>query len=73
MFYVKSQINEDAHIKIDITDENVFCTCPKCGSEVLVDIAEILGDGESDLFGTEIYCSECSKKIRAGGNYDEHK
>lgn len=63
MFYVKSQINEDAHIKIDITDENVFCTCPKCGTEVLVDLVEVFQDGESDLFGTDVYCTECSKEI----------
>ncbi|KOC45771.1 hypothetical protein [Clostridium botulinum] len=65
MFYVKSQINEDAHIKIDITDENVFCTCPQCGSEVLVDLAEVFQDGEIDLFGTDVYCTECSKEIRS--------
>lgn len=65
MFYVKSQINEDAYIKIDITDENVFCTCPKCGSEVLVDLAEVFQNEEIDLFGTDVYCTECSKGIRS--------
>lgn len=63
MFYVKSQINEDAQLRIDITDENVFCTCPKCGSEVLVDLVEIFQDEETDLFGTAVYCTECSKEI----------
>ena len=73
MFYVKERLNDSMEISIEITDENVFCHCPRCGAEVMVDIAEILSDGESDLFGTAIYCSECSKKIRAGGIYDEHK
>lgn len=73
MFYVKERLNDALEISIEISDENVFCHCPMCGNEVLVDIAEILGDGESDLFSTAIFCSECSKKIRAGGRYDEHK
>ena len=62
MFYVKERLSDTLEISIQITDENVFCYCPMCGSEVSVDIAEILSDGESDLFGTAIYCSECSKK-----------
>jgi predicted RNA-binding Zn-ribbon protein involved in translation (DUF1610 family) len=73
MFYVKERLNDSLEISIEITDENVFCHCPMCGVEVMVYITEILGDGESDLFGTAIYCSECSKKIRAGGSCDEHK
>ncbi|TDT71551.1 hypothetical protein EV215_0929 [Hypnocyclicus thermotrophus] len=73
MFYVKERLNDSMEISIEITDENVFCHCPMCGAEVMVDIGEILGDGESDLFGTAIYCNECSKKIRDGGGYDEHK
>ena len=31
---------------IEITDENVFCLCPKCGDEVQVDITEVLKDGD---------------------------
>lgn len=73
MFYVKERLNDSMEISIEITDENVFCRCPMCGVEVMVDIAEILSDGESDLFGTSVYCSECNKKIRAGGRYHEHK
>ena len=73
MFYVKERLNDSMEISIEITDENVFCHCPMCGVEVMVDIAEILGDGESGLFGTAIYCSECSKNIKAGGSCDEHK
>ena len=73
MFYVKERLNDSMEISIEITDENVFFFFLMCGVEVMVDIAEILGDGESDLFGTAIYCSECSKKIRVGGSCDEHK
>lgn len=73
MFYVKESLSDTLEISTQITDENVFCHCPMCGSEVPVDIAEILSDGESDLFGTAIYCSECSKKTRIGGGYDERQ
>jgi ssDNA-binding Zn-finger/Zn-ribbon topoisomerase 1 len=40
--------------------------CPKCGCEVPVDLAEILSDGVSDLFGTAVCCAECSKEARNG-------
>ncbi len=73
MFYVKERLNDSMEISIEITDENVFCHCPMCGSEVSVDIAEILSDGESDLYGTAVFCDECSKKVKSGGRYYEHK
>lgn len=64
MFYVKEKIGDTVEIKIEINDENVLCRCPKCGCEVLVDLAEILSDGVSDLFGTAVCCAECSKDAR---------
>lgn len=73
MFYVKEKLNDTMEVSIEITDENVFCHCPMCGIEVSVDIAEILSDGESDLFGTAVFCYECGKKVRAGGRYYGHK
>jgi hypothetical protein len=73
MFYVKERMNDSMEISIEITDENVFCHCPICGSEVSVDIGEILSDGESDLYGTAVFCDECSKKFKSGGQYYEHK
>lgn len=73
MFYVKEKMNDVMEISIEISDENVFCHCPICGSEVSVDLAEILSDGESDLFATAVFCSECSKKIRDGGKRYEHQ
>ena len=66
MVYVKEKLSDSAEINIGIHDENVFCRCPKCGCEVLVDLAEILSDGVSDLFGTSVYCAECSKEVRNG-------
>lgn len=66
MFYVKEKLSDSAEINVEINDENVYCRCPKCGCEVCVDLAEILSDGVSDLVGTAIYCSKCSKGIRNG-------
>jgi len=62
MFYVKTQLNEDAAIVVDITDENVFTTCPDCGKEVQVDLTDFAGDEEFDLYDTGVYCPECSKR-----------
>jgi len=73
MFYVKERLNDAIEISIEITDENVFCHCPMCGTEVSVDISEILSDGESDLFSTAVFCDECGKKVRTGGRHNERK
>lgn len=60
MFYVKQKLSEDAEINIEITDENVFNHCPCCGREVLVDLDEVLSDGEGDLFSTTVFCDDCA-------------
>ena len=73
MFYVKEKLNDTTAVSIGITDENVFCHCPMCGTEVSVDIAEILSDGESDLFSTAVFCDACGKKVRSGGRHYENK
>lgn len=63
MFYVKTKLSEESNIITEITDENVFCTCPGCGAEVCIgDITELAAQGDFDLYGTAIYCKECGKK-----------
>lgn len=49
MFYVKEMMGDAVEVNIEINDENVFCRCPHCGSEVQVDLQEILSDSDSDL------------------------
>ena len=65
MFYVKERLNDAVEMNVEITDENVFTRCPGCGDEVCVDLAELFGgDEDCDLYGTAVYCEECSRKIR---------
>lgn len=65
MYYIKAEIAQEVTIKAEITDENVFTTCPDCGVEHPVVLADTVdADGRLDLFGTAIYCPECSEKIR---------
>ena len=64
MFYVKTQLNEETALTTEITDENVFNRCPRCGSEIAVDLADILSDGEGDLYGTAVLCEDCARKLR---------
>ena len=67
MFYVKAKINDSVEITTKIHDDNVFCICPGCGCEVEIDLAELFSDGESDLYGTAVYCTDCSKeKLEVG-------
>lgn len=73
MYYVKAEIAEGVTIRAEITDENVFNQCPKCGAEVAVDLAEIVTDNGPDLFGTAIYCDECGKAARSERETEEHR
>ena len=67
MFYVKGKINGKT-VKTEITDENVFTTCPDCGCEEMFNLAEVFADAKEiaddsiDIFGTEIVCSNCTDK-----------
>ena len=63
MFYVKEPINDAMEVTIKISEENVFCRCPVCGREVLVDLEEVLGDGKGDLSGTAVLCEDCSREL----------
>ena len=66
MFYVKETMGDAMEVTIEINDENVFCRCPHCGSEVQVDLQEILSDGDSDLFGTAVLCEKCTSRMMGG-------
>jgi len=66
MFYVKEKLNDAMEVTVEINDENVFCHCPRCGTEVQVDINEFMGDEEFDLYATSLYCDECGRKVRLG-------
>ena len=63
MFYVKEPINDAMEVTVEISDENVFCRCPVCGREGLVDLGEVLGDGKGDLSGTAVLCEDCSREL----------
>lgn len=57
MFYIKHKGE-----KLEIREDNVYTTCPQCGKEHEVDICDILTGGDADLYGTQVYCRECSEK-----------
>ena len=65
MFYVKTQLNQDAQIEIDSTRANVFCRCPLCGKEVQADLTDFIGDEDFDLCASEVACDACSRKYLA--------
>lgn len=55
-----------------IESDNVYTTCPQCGKEHKVDLQDILSCEHSDLYGTAVYCEECSarrERARAAGTY----
>lgn len=61
MFYLKTKINDETAIVTELTGENVFTFCPECGKEFEIDLHNVFADG-GDLYGTAVYCAECSPK-----------
>lgn len=61
MFYLKDKRGHKLFIEAD----NVFTACPICGKEHAVDLASILQDGMSDLYGTAVFCPDCARKHAA--------
>lgn len=61
MFYVKANLNDEVEIKVEINSDNVFNNCPRCGRETNVDLSD-MGNGEWDLYGTQVFCEECTEK-----------
>ena len=62
MFYVKDEIGEGVTLRTEINSENVFTVCPECGVEHMVDLVDILTTGDADLYSTQVFCHDCSKK-----------
>ncbi len=62
MFYVKEKMTDTVEVKVELNDENVFCTCPDCGKEVAVDLSYVFADGIGDMYGTAVLCNECARR-----------
>lgn len=61
MFYLKYNGK-----RLMIECDNVFTICPICGKEHVVDLQDILQDGDGDLYGTSVYCRKCSAERLKG-------
>lgn len=62
MFYLKHKGR-----KLEIREDNVYTICPGCGKEHHVDLVDILSLENSDLYGTTVYCPDCTiQRERAG-------
>lgn len=63
MFYVKERLTNAVRVNIALDDENVYCTCPGCGTEFSVDLSQVFADGEGDMHSTSIFCTDCTNKM----------
>lgn len=70
MFYLKP----NNYTRIEITDQNIFTTRPECGKEFHVDLMELLLDPDGfDLYGTQVHCFACSKRLTRTKQTGERK
>ena len=63
MFYVKTQLSAETTLTSEITNENVFTRCPRCGSEITVDLVELFSNCGGDLVDMPLLCVDCSRKL----------
>ena len=63
MFYIKSNLAKVAILITEITEENVFTRCPCCKEEIAVDLTEVIGEGDGDLYSTSVFCKACSQAM----------
>ncbi|MGE6379019.1 hypothetical protein [Peribacillus muralis] len=67
MFYVKTKINDQIEMKIELHDDEIFTKCPDCGVEQEVDNQTIISvlEDDGDFGSTSIYCEDCSALMKA--------
>lgn len=64
MFYVKTNISNNAEIKVELYEDEIYTHCYECGKEIQVDTDILINiwTTDGDLSSTSIKCKECSKK-----------
>ena len=65
MYYVKTKINKEVEMKVEVHGDDIYTKCSKCGKEIQADmeiLTELLKEGNLD--GTSICCEDCSKEVR---------
>lgn len=70
MFYIQKELTAGVRLKIELTGDEVYTTCPGCGVAHQVDLSAAICDGELDLHGTVVFCSTCTAKRRIEHLYD---
>lgn len=66
MFYIKTKITDDVEVKINLYDDEIYTTCPKCGKEMQVTTEDIkLVFMEGDFSSSSLLCEDCSSKWEA--------
>lgn len=71
MYFIKAELADGITIRSEITGENVYCTCPKCGAEVPVDLGAAVTEDGLDLYGTSVFCEACAKAFHAESYMDK--
>lgn len=61
MFYIKEKLGQNLEMKVDIHDKNVCTRYPYCRVEIVVDLVEVLSDGESNVHTTAVVCFTCTE------------
>ena len=73
MFFIKENLGNQSELITYITEDNVFCTCPKCGVDVQVSLSSVSEYEDFDLSCTAVWCEDCAEhwlKEKSGDKHD---
>jgi len=59
MFYVRAHLTDEVSVEVDISNKNVFTRCADCGSEIEVDLDDLIGLEDFSL-NSALCCEKCS-------------
>ncbi len=64
MIYIKKDYGSALELRIDVYEDEFYCTCPRCGKEVHLDekMLKELVNCDCDFVGTAFLCNECSSQ-----------
>ena len=63
--YVKTKLNDQIEIKVDLYEAEIFSLCPLCGEEHEVgeEVLSIILNSDSDFSHSQPFCPECGLEI----------
>ena len=61
IIFAKGKVKDGSIVNAELSAENIYSLCGKCGKEMRIDICEFTQEGCFEPDNSQMYCPECSK------------